>query len=102
MGPIHRLLHTLQDLKEADLTALVIRSGIDRQLIPGMLETLIRLGKVESIEYHNPLIQQGCTLGCCSSRNPGRVDSLPTQLETSGSICLYRLTTKGRRIVLIP
>jgi hypothetical protein len=93
MGSIQKLLETLQVLREADITALTVRSGIERELIAAMLETLVSIGKVETVKFITMKNHAGCTIGCCSTGKKDVIKSPGVPDLQNRSVKLFRLKT---------
>ena len=93
MGSMQKLLETLQVLREADITGLTVRSGIERELVSGMLETLVRLGKVELVTFQHSNSQSVCNIGCCSTDNKDLFETNLVSEPKNRSVQLYRLKT---------
>jgi len=71
MGDLRKILNTLKELGESDLTALAICAGVERDLVRACLEQLVRVGKVRRTVLgvavgDSEESRKGCSAGCCS------------------------------------
>ena len=71
MGDLRKILNTLKDLGESDLTALAICAGVERDLVRACLDQLVRVGKVRRTVLgvgvgDSEESRKGCSAGCCT------------------------------------